>query len=129
MKVLHKETTANHENMMVFYNTKAACTLMKKTLPAVSESTRFQRNSKGNQEGKSARGRGVGPSLLLLLLTFASQRQALHLDFVGHLGRQWETQFGKKRSHGFSGCLYLKSYSAGLELFVSIMNSDVGVMG
>ena len=28
----------------------------------------FQRNSKGNQEGKSARGRGVGPLLLLLLL-------------------------------------------------------------
>ena len=27
----------------------------------------FQRNSKGNQEGKSARGRGVGPLLLLLL--------------------------------------------------------------
>ena len=28
----------------------------------------FQRNSEGNQEGKSARGRGVGPLLLLLLL-------------------------------------------------------------
>ena len=28
----------------------------------------FQRNSKGNQEGKSARGRGVGPLLLFMKL-------------------------------------------------------------
>ena len=40
-----------------------------------------------------------------------------------------ETQFGKKKVTCFSGCLYLKSYSAWLELFVSIMSSDAGVMG
>ena len=53
MKVLHKETTANHENMTVFYNTKAACTLMKKTLPAVSESTRFSAILRGIRKAKA----------------------------------------------------------------------------
>ena len=47
-----------------FYNTWAAWALMKKTLPAVSKKYTFQRNYPGKQEGKSARGRGVGALLI-----------------------------------------------------------------
>ena len=68
-KVLHKETTANHENIIWWFIQYLGSMRTNEENTACSEwKYTFQRNSEGKQEGKSARGRGVGALLLLVLL-------------------------------------------------------------